>query len=60
MTRISELHGKWMKSRAYREAYGSMKDEVLLAEVRIASRGQADLIQKKVCPNGDRAGDPVT
>lgn len=45
MTRISELHRRWMDEPEYREAYENLGPEFDLARSLIAARAQARLSQ---------------
>jgi transcriptional regulator with XRE-family HTH domain len=48
MTRISELHKRWMKEPAYRRAYDALEDEFALASAMIAARARAGLTQAEL------------
>jgi ribosome-binding protein aMBF1 (putative translation factor) len=48
MTRIDDLHGKWSKDPAYREAYDALEEEFQLAETLIAARTRAGLSQTQL------------
>lgn len=45
MTRISEMHKKWMKEPKYRKAYHALEDEFAIARAVIAARKRAGLTQ---------------
>jgi transcriptional regulator with XRE-family HTH domain len=48
MTRIDDLHRKWSKDPAYREAYEALEEEFQLAEALIAARTRAGLSQTQL------------
>lgn len=45
MTRISEMHKRWMKEPKYRKAYHALEDEFSIARAVIAARKRAGLTQ---------------
>jgi len=48
MTRIAELHDRWMAAPAYREAHGASEAEFTLAHELIAARVRAGLTQEQL------------
>lgn len=48
MTRIVELHKKWMKDSAYRKEYEGLAEEFALAAAVIEARSRAGLTQKEL------------
>lgn len=48
MTRISELHKRWMKEPGYRRAYDALEDEFELASAMVAARAKAGLTQEEL------------
>jgi transcriptional regulator with XRE-family HTH domain len=45
---MDELHAKWMREDAYREAYDALEDEFALAAAMIEARARAGLTQEQV------------
>jgi ribosome-binding protein aMBF1 (putative translation factor) len=45
MTRITEMHTRWMKEPRYRKAYVALEDELAVANAVIAARNRAGLTQ---------------
>lgn len=48
MTRISDLHKRWMKDLEYRKAYDAMEEEFALATAMVAARARAGLTQTEL------------
>ncbi len=48
MTKVNDLHLKWMKNREYRKAYEGLEPEFALARAVIAARAQAGLTQEQL------------
>lgn len=48
MSNIKDLHKKWSKDPAYREAYEAMADEFAVANAILSARQQAGLTQKEL------------
>ena len=48
MTKIRDLHQKWMKKKEYREAYEALEPEFALARAVIRARALADLTQEQL------------
>ena len=49
MTRVDELHRKWLKQRpGYARAYADLEEEFSLARLFIAARARADLTQEQL------------
>lgn len=48
MTKVSDLHQKWMKNKEYREAHEDLAPEFALARAVIAARVTAGLTQEQL------------
>lgn len=48
MTRIKDLHKKWVKDRDYRKAYEALEDEFALAGAMLEARERAGLTQEEL------------
>jgi transcriptional regulator with XRE-family HTH domain len=48
MTRVSELHKRWMKQPKYRRAYDALEEEFVLAGAVIGARRRAGLTQEQL------------
>ena len=48
MTRITELHGKWMQQPDYRQEYEALEQEFSLADALIEARVKAGLTQEEL------------
>lgn len=48
MSRIRELHQKWMQEEDYRKAYAELEPEFALAKAMIAARVAAGLTQEQL------------
>lgn len=48
MTRIKDLHSRWMQDTAYQEAYDSLEEEFALAQAIIEARMKAGLTQEQL------------
>ncbi|MBS0642310.1 MAG: helix-turn-helix transcriptional regulator [Proteobacteria bacterium] len=48
MTRIRDLHDKWMQDGAYRQEYGALEGEFALAAALIRARADAGLTQEQL------------
>lgn len=48
MTKVNDLHQKWMKNNAYRKAYDELAPEFALARAVIAARVTAGLTQEQL------------
>ena len=46
MTRVAELHRRWMRNAKYRKAYESLEPEFVLAAAVIEARSRAGLSQR--------------
>jgi ribosome-binding protein aMBF1 (putative translation factor) len=53
MTRVNELHQKWMKSPAYRKAHEDLEPEFELARILIGARVRAGLTQEELAEKMD-------
>lgn len=45
MTKVSDLHKKWMKDSKYRRAYDALEEEFALAAAMVEARARAGLTQ---------------
>jgi ribosome-binding protein aMBF1 (putative translation factor) len=48
MTKIRELHKKWMRDHEYRREYDALEEEFALASVMIEARSKAGLTQEEL------------
>ena len=48
MTKVNQLHEKWMKNKDYRDAYEKLEPEFALARAVIAARATAGLTQEQL------------
>ena len=48
MTRVSDLHKKWLKEPRYRKAYEALEEEFVLASAVIDARNRAGLTQEEL------------
>lgn len=48
MTKVNDLHRKWMKKKEYRQAYEELAPEFALARAVIAARVTAGLTQEQL------------
>ena len=48
MTKVKDLHRKWMKEPGYKSAYDALDDEFQLAKTLIEARKQAGLSQDQL------------
>jgi transcriptional regulator with XRE-family HTH domain len=48
MTKIADLHKKWMKDPEYRREYEGLEEEFALASAIIAARSRAGLTQEEL------------
>ena len=48
MTRVTELHKKWIRDPKYRKAYDALEDEFALASAVIDARNRAGLTQHEL------------
>ncbi len=46
MTKISDLHKKWMREPGYKKAYDALEEEFALASALIEARSRAGLTQE--------------
>jgi ribosome-binding protein aMBF1 (putative translation factor) len=53
MTKVSDLHRKWMKSKEYRRAYEELAPEFALARAVIGARVTAGLTQEQLAQRMD-------
>ena len=53
MTKISDLHQKWMRKQEYREAHEALVSEFALARAVIAARVTAGLTQEQLAQRMD-------
>jgi ribosome-binding protein aMBF1 (putative translation factor) len=55
MSKVKDLHGKWMKSKEYRKAHAELVPEFALARAVIAARVTAGLTQEQLAKRMDTA-----
>ena len=48
MTKIAQLHKKWLKEPAYRREYEALEEEFALASAMIATRARAGFTQEEL------------
>jgi ribosome-binding protein aMBF1 (putative translation factor) len=48
MTKLDDLHERWMKEPSYRHAYDALEDEFALAAALIKARADAEMTQEQV------------
>jgi ribosome-binding protein aMBF1 (putative translation factor) len=48
MSKVADLHKKWMKSKEYKKAYEELAPEFALARALIAARASAGLTQEQL------------
>lgn len=48
MTKMSDLHNKWLQNADYRAAYDALEDEFALASAVIEARSRAGLTQEEL------------
>jgi transcriptional regulator with XRE-family HTH domain len=53
MTKVNDLHQKWMKKKEYRKAYEELAPEFALARAVIHARAAADLTQEQLAQRMD-------
>jgi ribosome-binding protein aMBF1 (putative translation factor) len=53
MTKVTDLHQKWMKSKEYRKAHEDLAPEFALAEAVIEARVTAGLTQEQLAQRMD-------
>jgi ribosome-binding protein aMBF1 (putative translation factor) len=53
MTKVSDLHQKWMKNKQYRKAHDDLAPEFALARAVIAARVTAGLTQEQLAQRMD-------
>ena len=53
MTRVADLHGKWMKEPGYAKAYAELETEFALAREMIEARTRAGLTQDELASRMD-------
>jgi transcriptional regulator with XRE-family HTH domain len=53
MTRVSELHKKWMDDSEYAKAYGELETEFAIAREMIEARARAGLTQDELASRMD-------
>lgn len=53
MTKVNDLHRKWMKNKEYRKAYEELAPEFALAHAVIKARATAGLTQEQLAQRMD-------
>ena len=59
MTRIRELHEKWMGDPEYRREYEALEEEFALASAMIKARKQAGLTQEELAKQMDTSQSAI-
>jgi transcriptional regulator with XRE-family HTH domain len=59
MTKISDLHKKWMKDPCYRKEYDALEEEFALASALIEARSRAGLTQEELAARMDTSQSAV-
>lgn len=60
MTKINNLHNKWMQDKTYQEAYDALEDEFALAATLIEARSRAGLTQGELAERMHTTQSAVT
>ena len=48
MTKLNDLHKKWMQEPEYRQTYNALEEEFALASALLRARADADMTQEQV------------
>ena len=59
MTKIKELHKKWLRDDDYRREYDALEEEFALASALIAARSQAGLTQEELAEKMDTSQSAI-
>jgi transcriptional regulator with XRE-family HTH domain len=59
MTKIAELHKKWMRDPDYRREYDALEEEFALASALIEARSQAGLTQEELAARMDTSQSAI-
>jgi transcriptional regulator with XRE-family HTH domain len=59
MTRVTDLHKKWMKDPMYRKEYEDLEEEFALASALIEARAQAGLTQEELAARMDTSQSAI-
>ena len=59
MTKIKELHKKWLGDAAYRREYDALEEEFALASALIAARSRAGLTQEELAEKMDTSQSAI-
>lgn len=59
MTKIKDLHKKWLRDPEYRKEYDALEDEFALASALIAARSRAGLTQEELAERMDTSQSAI-
>ena len=59
MTKIKDLHKKWLRDDDYRREYDALEEEFALASALIAARSQAGLTQDELAEKMDTSQSAI-
>ena len=59
MTKIKELHKKWLRDDDYRREYDALEEEFALASALIAARSRAGLTQEELAVKMDTSQSAI-
>ncbi len=59
MTKIKDLHKKWLRDDDYRREYDALEEEFALASALIAARSQAGLTQEELAEKMDTSQSAI-
>lgn len=59
MTKIKDLHKKWLRDDEYRREYDALEEEFALASALIAARSQAGLTQEELAEKMDTSQSAI-
>ena len=59
MTKIKDLHKKWLRDAEYRREYDALEEEFALASALIAARSRAGLTQEELAEKMDTSQSAI-
>ncbi len=59
MTKIKDLHKKWLRDDDYRQEYDALEEEFALASALIAARSRAGLTQEELAEKMDTSQSAI-
>ena len=59
MTRIKDLHKKWLRDAEYRREYDALEEEFALASALVAARSRAGLTQEELAEKMDTSQSAI-